>query len=150
MEIRLHGRGGQGGVTGAKIIAATFAHLGKHVQTFGDYAGERSGAPIRAYTRVGDRPIESRNKVYRPDHLVILDAALLDEEAVAGLAAGGWILVNSALPPETLAARFPAYRLATVDATGIARRNDIGTRSVVIVNTTIAGAFARLLDLPLT
>jgi 2-oxoacid:acceptor oxidoreductase gamma subunit (pyruvate/2-ketoisovalerate family) len=150
MEIRLHGRGGQGGVTGAKLIAATFARLGKHVQTFGDYAGERSGAPIRAYARVADSPIESRNKVYRPDHVVVLDAALLSPETVAGLAPGGWLLVNTPEPPQALAPRFPTFRVATVDATAIARRHDIGTRSVVIVNTTIAGAFARMLDLPLT
>ncbi|MHC4920708.1 MAG: 2-oxoacid:acceptor oxidoreductase family protein, partial [Planctomycetota bacterium] len=68
LEIRLHGRGGQGGVTCAKILAAAYARLGKSIQTFGDYAGERSGAPVRAYTRVSDEPITNRNKVYNPDH----------------------------------------------------------------------------------
>ena len=76
-EIRLHGRGGQGGVTCAKIIAAVHARLGKCVQTFGDYAGERSGAPVRAYTRVADETITNRNKVYEPDHLLVLDETLL-------------------------------------------------------------------------
>jgi 2-oxoacid:acceptor oxidoreductase gamma subunit (pyruvate/2-ketoisovalerate family)/2-oxoacid:acceptor oxidoreductase delta subunit (pyruvate/2-ketoisovalerate family) len=149
MEIRLHGRGGQGGVTCAKILAACYAHLGQHVQTFGDYAGERSGAPVRAYTRVDGAPITNRNKVYRPDHVMVLDQNLLGQDTLDGLAAGGILLINSAEPLESFDARFAPYRLATVDATGIARRHGIGTRTVVIVNTTIAGAFARLADIPL-
>ena len=60
-------------MTCAKLLAACYARLGKHVQTFGDYAGERSGAPVRAYTRVDDAPVTNRNKVYRPDHVVVLD-----------------------------------------------------------------------------
>ena len=73
MELRLHGRGGQGGVTCAKLLAAAFARMGQHVQTFGDYAGERSGAPVRAYTRTSPTRIENRNKVYTPDHVIVLD-----------------------------------------------------------------------------
>ncbi len=149
LEIRLHGRGGQGGVTCAKILAAVYARLGSSVQSFGDYAGERSGAPVRAYTRVSARPIENRNKVYQPDHLLVLDPTLLGPEVVAGLAEGGALVLNSAEPIEAFAGRFERYRLALVDATGIARRHGIGTRSVVIVNTTIAGAFARAVGLPL-
>ncbi len=149
MEIRLHGRGGQGGVTCAKILAAIYAGLGKSVQAFGDYAGERSGAPVRAYTRVSEGLIINRNKVYEPDHLLVLDPTLLNDEIVAGLKPGGTLLLNSPEPPADLAERFGGFRVATVDATAIARSHRIGTRSVVIVNTTIAGAFARLLELPL-
>lgn len=149
MEIRLHGRGGQGGVTCAKLLASMYARLGNSVQTFGDYAGERSGAPIRAYTRVSDTPIENRNKVYEPDHLVVLDASLATPDALAGLARGGTLLLNSADAPQTLAERFPGCRIATVDATAIARKHGIGTRSLVIVNTTIAGAWARIFDVPM-
>jgi 2-oxoacid:acceptor oxidoreductase gamma subunit (pyruvate/2-ketoisovalerate family)/2-oxoacid:acceptor oxidoreductase delta subunit (pyruvate/2-ketoisovalerate family) len=149
MEIRLHGRGGQGGVTCAKILAACYARGGKHVQTFGDYAGERSGAPVRAYTRVDDAKIENRNKVYRPDHVMVLDQHLLGADTLDGLAPGGILLVNTGEPLESFDARFDGFRLATVDATGIARRHGIGTRTVVIVNTTIAGAFARLAGIPL-
>ncbi|MCC6748874.1 MAG: FAD-dependent oxidoreductase [Deltaproteobacteria bacterium] len=148
MEIRVHGRGGQGGVTCAKILAAIYARLGKSVQAFGDYAGERSGAPVRAYARVADRVIENRNKVYDPDHLLVLDPTLLSEQLVAGLAPGGTLLLNTPDGPEAFAGRFAGHRLATVDATAIARRHGIGTRSVVIVNTTIVGAFARALGLP--
>jgi 2-oxoacid:acceptor oxidoreductase gamma subunit (pyruvate/2-ketoisovalerate family) len=149
MEIRLHGRGGQGGVTCAKIIAAVYARLGKSVQTFGDYAGERSGAPVRAYTRVADETIANRNKVYRPDHLLVLDETLLGDDTVAGLAPGGTLVINSPDPPEKFAQRYGRFRIATVDATAMARRHKIGTRSLVIVNTTIAGAFVRAMDLPL-
>jgi 2-oxoacid:acceptor oxidoreductase gamma subunit (pyruvate/2-ketoisovalerate family)/2-oxoacid:acceptor oxidoreductase delta subunit (pyruvate/2-ketoisovalerate family) len=149
LEIRLHGRGGQGGVTCAKILAATYARLGKSVQTFGDYAGERSGAPIRAYTRVGDNPITNRNKVYRPDHLLVLDPTLLGDEVVAGLSPGGLLLINTTDSPGAFAGRFGRFRVATIDATAIARRHGIGTRSVVIVNTTIAGAYARAVGLPI-
>ncbi|NOY93391.1 MAG: hypothetical protein GXP55_19575, partial [Deltaproteobacteria bacterium] len=148
MEIRLHGRGGQGGVTCAKILAAIYARLGKSVQTFGDYAGERSGAPIRAYTRVSDTQVTNRNKVYEPDHVLVLDQTLLGADAVAGLAEGGLLLVDSPDAPSTLAADYGRFRVATVDAKAIARRHGIGSRSVVIVNTTIAGAFARMLELP--
>ncbi|HET7496891.1 MAG TPA: 2-oxoacid:acceptor oxidoreductase family protein [Candidatus Eisenbacteria bacterium] len=148
LEIRLHGRGGQGGVTCAKILAATYARLGKSVQTFGDYAGERSGAPVRAYTRVSDEPIQNRNKIYEPDHVLVLDPTLLDKDAVAGLARGGILLVNTSEAPAAVEARFGPFRAATIDATAIARRRGIGTRSVVIVNTTIAGAYARAADIP--
>ena len=148
LEIRLHGRGGQGGVTCAKILAATYARLGKSVQTFGDYAGERSGAPVRAYTRVSDQPIANRNKIYEPDHVLVLDPTLLDKDAVSGLAKTGLLLVNTTEAPGALAARIGSFQISTIDATAIARRRGIGTRSVVIVNTTIAGAYARAAGIP--
>ena len=72
MEIRLHGRGGQGGVTCAKIIASAYARLGKQVQAFGDYAGERSGAPVRAYTRVSDVEITNLTLVGSPSLIGLL------------------------------------------------------------------------------
>lgn len=149
MEIRLHGRGGQGGVTCAKILASVYSHLGKSVQTFGDYSGERSGAPVRAYTRVSDGPITNRNKVYEPDHLLVLDDNLLGPLTVSGLAEGGVLLVNTTGGPETLGEAYAGWRVATIDATAIARGHGIGTRSVVIVNTTIAGAFCRVLGIDL-
>ena len=123
MEIRIHGRGGQGGVTCAKILAAAYARMGKSVQAFGDYAAERSGAPIRAYTRVSDAPITNRNKVYHPDHLLVLDPALLGEASLAGLAEGGSLLINSHDPPERFAERFPGTHPASLDCTAIARRH---------------------------
>ena len=149
LEIRLHGRGGQGGVTCAKLLAAAYVKLGKSVQTFGDYAGERSGAPVRAYTRVSDSPITNRNKVYSPDHLLILDPTLIGDDTVAGLAAGATVLINTADAPAKFRARLGRFRIATVDATAIAREHGIGTRTVVIVNTTITGAYAKVVGIPL-
>ncbi|MHC4919751.1 MAG: FAD-dependent oxidoreductase, partial [Planctomycetota bacterium] len=82
-------------------------------------------------------------------HLVVLDPTLLGKEVVSGLEPGGTLLINTREDIEAFDGRFSEYRLATVDATKIARHHQIGTRSVVIVNTTIAGAFARLHDIPL-
>lgn len=149
LEIRLHGRGGQGGVTCAKLIAAIYAQLGLNVQTFGDYGAERSGAPVRAFTRVDRQPIKNRNKVYRPDHLLVLDAALLGPQVLDGVAAGAVLLINSAEPMERYVEPFAAYRFGIIDATGIARKHGIGTSTVVIINTALVGAYAKLLDLPL-
>lgn len=147
-EVRLHGRGGQGGVTCAKILASVYAHMGRSVQTFGDYAGERSGAPVRAYTRVSDEKITNRNKVYEPDELLVLDDSLLGADVLEGLVPGGCLLVNTDLSIEELDARFgdafAPFALAVIDATAIARSHGIGSRSVVIVNTTIAGAYAKV------
>jgi 2-oxoacid:acceptor oxidoreductase gamma subunit (pyruvate/2-ketoisovalerate family) len=104
---------------------------------------------VRAYTRVADQPIENRNKVYRPDHLVVLDATLLSDDVLAGLAPGGALVLNTTESAEVLARRYPAFRVAAIDATSIARAHKIGSRSVVIVNTTIAGALARVFGLEL-
>ena len=150
MEIRIHGRGGQGGVTCAKILAAVHARMGFSVQAFGDYASERSGAPVRAYTRVSREPITNRNKVYRPDHLLVLDPTLLGDEVVSGLSPGGILLLNTPDAPEALPELARPFQRWVVDATEIARRHRIGTRTVVIVNTTIAGAFLKALGLDLT
>jgi 2-oxoacid:acceptor oxidoreductase gamma subunit (pyruvate/2-ketoisovalerate family) len=103
---------------------------------------------VRAYTRVSDEPISNRNKVYHPDHLLVLDPTLLSDDVVAGLAPGGLLLINTPEPPAAFAARFGGFRVATVDATTIARKHGIGTRSVVIVNTTIAGAYCKIVGLP--
>ncbi len=149
IEVRLHGRGGQGGVTCAKILAAAYAKQGLSVQTFGDYAGERSGAPVRAYTRVSDEPITNRNKVYRPDRLLVLDPSLLGADVVEGLVPEGSLLLNTPEPLEAFQGQFESFALATIDATAIARRHGIGSRTVIIVNTTIAGAYAKVHDIPL-
>ena len=149
IEIRIHGRGGQGGVTLAKLVATSRFLKGQSVQAFGLYAAERSGAPIQAFCRFSDDPITNRNLIYEPDHIIVLDPTLVGPPIVAGLKAGGWILMNSEQPPTDFAEAFPFNRLATVDATRIARDNDLGTRSVPIVNTALAGAVARMLEIPL-
>jgi 2-oxoacid:acceptor oxidoreductase gamma subunit (pyruvate/2-ketoisovalerate family) len=149
LEIRIHGRGGQGGVTLAKLIATSRFLRGQSVQAFGLYAAERSGAPVQAFCRFDDREITNRNLIYEPDHVVVLDPTLIGPSIVGGLKAGGWILLNAPEPPEHFAETFPHNRVATVDASAIARSHDLGTRSVPIVNTALAGAAAQILGYPL-
>ena len=149
IEIRIHGRGGQGGVTLAKIIATSRFMEGQSVQAFGLYAAERSGAPLQAFCRYDDQPITNRNLIYAPDHVIVLDPTLVGSAIVSGLKAGGWILLNTPEPPGDFADQFPNNRLATVDATTIARDNGLGTRSVPIVNTALAGAVGAILGIPL-
>ena len=149
IEIRIHGRGGQGGVTLAKLIATSQFLKGLSVQAFGLYAAERSGAPIQAFCRYSEEPITNRNLIYQPDHVVVLDPTLVGPPIMAGLKSGGWILINSPEPPTVFASQYPHNRIATVDATTIARDNRLGTRSVPIVNTALAGAAGKMLGYPL-
>jgi 2-oxoacid:acceptor oxidoreductase gamma subunit (pyruvate/2-ketoisovalerate family) len=151
IEIRIHGRGGQGGVTLAKLLAAAEHREGRSVQAFGVYAAERSGAPVQAYLRCDDQPIHNPNQIYQPDHLIVLDPTLISPAILSGLKPGGWILMNCEKPPEYYAgqARVQAFRIATVDATAIAVKHGLGSKTVPIVNTALAGAAARLLDMNL-
>jgi 2-oxoacid:acceptor oxidoreductase gamma subunit (pyruvate/2-ketoisovalerate family) len=149
LEIRVHGRGGQGGVTCAKLIAALYARMGLAVQTFGDYGSERSGAPVQAFTRVDRLAVTNRNKVYHPHHLLVLDPGLLETPVLSGVGPGALILLNSTASPAEFGDRYRSYRFAVINATDIAREQGIGSSSVVIINTTIVGAYARLLGLPL-
>lgn len=149
LEIRIHGRGGQGGVTLAKLIATSRFLQGRSVQAFGLYAAERSGAPVQAFCRFDDQVITKRNLIYEPDHVVVLDPTLVGPTILGGLKAGGWILLNSDRAPDSFSAEFPHNRIATVDATAIARSHGLGTRSLPIVNTGLAGAVARILEIPL-
>lgn len=151
IEIRIHGRGGQGGVTLAKLLAASEHREGKSVQAFGVYAAERSGAPVQAYLRCDEEPIHNPNQIYEPDHLIVLDPTLISPVILSGLKPGGWILMNCEKPPEHYAGqeRTARFRIATVDATRIAVKHGLGSRTVPIVNTALAGAAAKLLGMNL-
>lgn len=147
IEIRFHGRGGQGAVIASNILASAAFKEGKYVQAFPLFGGERRGAPVMAFTRLDSEPILVRCQVYTPDHVVILDHSLLGVANVtAGLRDGGWVVVNSERSPAELG--FPkGYRVASVDASGIATSFGLGTRSSPIVNTAIVGALARVTQL---
>ena len=151
IEIRIHGRGGQGGVTLAKLLAAAEHREGKSVQAFGVYAAERSGAPVQAFLRIDDEPIHNPNQIYEPDHLIVLDPTLISPVILSGLKPGGWILFNCDKPPAHYAQqeRGRKFRIATVDARSIALKYELGSTSVPIVNTALAGAAARLLGMDL-
>ncbi len=146
-ELTIHGRGGQGGVTLAKLISSAYFLVGKQVQAFGVYAAERSGAPVQAFVRIDDDEITNHNQVYEPDHVVVLDRTLIGPTVTRGMKAGGWLILNSGKGPEAFSEWFAGRNVATVDATGIALANGLGTRTVPIVNTTMLGAVARVLGL---
>lgn len=147
-EIRFHGRGGQGTVVASILLAKAFFKAGYEVQTFPLFGVERRGAPVEAYLRLDRQKILTRNNVYTPDHVIVQDAKLLQAvDVTKGLKPGGWILLNSPEPPQRLDA-FLGYRLAFVDATQIAVKCDLGTRTHPIINTAMIGAFARMMGMP--
>jgi 2-oxoacid:acceptor oxidoreductase gamma subunit (pyruvate/2-ketoisovalerate family) len=146
-ELTIYGRGGQGGVTLAKLIANAYFLRGQHVQAFGLYAAERSGAPLQAFVRIDDQEITNHNQIREPDHVIVLDRTLIGARILAGLKPDGWIVLNTPESPEAFSDRFGGHRIATIDATAISINNGLGTRTVPIVNTTMLGAVARVLDL---
>ncbi len=149
MEMTLYGRGGQGGVTLAKLIATAYFLRGKYSQAFGVYAAERSGAPIQAYVRIDDTEITNHNQIREPDHVIVLDPTLIAPGILAGLDPEGWIILNTPRSPAAWESLFPGRRVATIDATGIAVEKGLGTRAVPIVNTTMMGAIAKIFGVTL-
>ncbi len=142
IDIRWHGRGGQGAVTASEIVAAAAILEGKYALAFPEFGAERRGAPVRAYTRISDDPVVPRTPITKPHIVVILDPSLIGPETVEGLVEGGTLVANAPLTPEGLAKSVgldkPA-RVAVVDATKIA----LETLGVPIVNTAILGALIR-------
>lgn len=148
LEIRFHGRGGQGTVVATILLAKAFFQAGYSVQSFPVFGVERRGAPVEAYLRLDRKEIWIRSNVYEPDHVVVLDRTLLDGvDVTQGLKPDGWILINAPTAPADLGP-FSGFRLASVDATRIALKHQLGTRTHPIVNTAILGAFARVLGMP--
>ncbi len=145
IEIRLHGRGGQGSVVATKILADAVVLGGGYVQAFPEFGVERRGSPVFAFVRIDDKPIFLRCKIYRPDHIVILDPTLLESGNITeGVKEGGIILINSPKNPAEF--RFDgAFRVMTVDATAIAVKYRLGSKASPIVNTAILGAIVKAL-----
>lgn len=142
-ELRFHGRGGQGSVIASKLLAEACFREGKEVQAFPAFGVERRGAPVTAFLRVSDGPILLRCEITRPDDLIVLDPTLVEAIDVSqGLKEGGTILINSRRPPESYGRLLERFRVATVDASDIAARHGLGSRTQPIVNTAILGAFA--------
>jgi 2-oxoisovalerate ferredoxin oxidoreductase gamma subunit len=144
IEIRIHGRGGQGAVVASKVLASAFFQEGKFVQVFPEFGVERRGAPVTAYARVDESTIDLRCKIYEPDHIIVLDETLIGAvDVVEGLKRQGWALINSSRSPTEMP-NLGDFRLATVDATSIALKHRLGSRASPIVNTSIIGAFSRI------
>jgi 2-oxoisovalerate/pyruvate ferredoxin oxidoreductase gamma subunit len=142
-EVRIHGRGGQGAVVASKILAAALFQEGKSVQSFPAFGVERRGAPVTAFLRVSDGPIWLRCEITEPDELIILDPTLMKAvDVTQGLKPGGSILINTDRAPETYADLTQRFRVALVDASAIARRFGLGSKTQPIVNTAILGAYA--------
>lgn len=142
LEIRFHGRGGQGAVVASEMLAAMYFESGKYSQAFPAFGVERRGAPVLAFTRVDDNPIEIHYGVYQPDHVIVLDQSIIDVTNVAnGLKKKGIILINSDKGKSGYP-QFNTFRLFTIDVNTIALRHHLGTPSFPIVNTAILGAYA--------
>ena len=146
IEIRWHGRGGQGAKTGALLLATAAYMTGRHVQGFPEYGPERMGAPITAYTRISDTEIRNHANIYEPDYVVVVDESLLEKiDVAAGIKPGGAILVNSARSVEEVTADIRGYDgdVYVIDANGISRE----TMGKVFPNIPLLTAIVRLLDI---
>jgi len=145
LEIRFHGRGGQGTVVASKILADAVLNSGKYVQAFPQFGVERRGAPVYTFVRIDDNEIFLRSKIYNPDHVIVLDPTLLEAINVTeGLKDNGIVLINSDKDPSIFDFN-GNYRIMTVNATRIAVKNRLGSKAAPIVNTAILGAVIKAL-----
>ena len=119
IEIRWHGRGGQGAKTASLLLADAAFNTGKYIQGFPEYGPERMGAPITAYNRISDTPITIHSNIYEPDYVVVVDDTLLESVPVTdGLKETGAIVINTTKSPEYLKKALHGYKGAiyTIDA----------------------------------
>lgn len=146
IEVRWHGRGGQGAVTSAELLALAAINEGKYAQAMPSFGPERRGAPVLAFNRVNNtNPIHMRVGVLRPDIVVVLDPGLLEIiDITAGLKENGTIIINSSKKIDELKSQFSgSWKLAMVDATTIAKE----IVGVPIVNTTMLGALVKATEI---
>jgi pyruvate ferredoxin oxidoreductase gamma subunit len=142
-EIRIHGRGGQGVVTAAELLAVAAFEDGKYAQAFPSFGSERMGAPVQSFVRIADHRVWARNQIYEPDYLIIQDNTLIGAiDVLKGLKSDGMVLVDSERSPEELGFKTTAL-IKTIPATKIAL--EIIGRAVQ--NTTLMGAFAGITGL---
>lgn len=141
IEIRWHGRGGQGVVTANEILAAVALKEGKYIKAFPEFGPERMGAPIRAFARVSDKPINNHSQVYYPNYVVVLDPTLLSNPMVKeGLSEKSSVIVNYPDSKEKLKAIFGNHHAYAVNATKIST-DEIGRP---MANTAMLGAFVKV------
>lgn len=139
-QVRIHGRGGQGVVTAAELIAIAAFKDGKMAQAFPSFGVERTGAPIESFARISETMVRTREHVQAPDVIIVQDATLLDTVDVAkGAKVDTIAIINTTKPKDELNIKLPKANIHTVDATQIA----LDTIGRNIVNTVILGAFAK-------
>jgi pyruvate ferredoxin oxidoreductase gamma subunit len=146
LQIRIHGRGGQGVVTAAEMLSVAAFEQGRHAQAFPSFGSERTGAPVVAFCRIDDREIRLREPILAPDVLIVQDPTLLHQvDVFQGLQPEGYVLINSTrsfdeLGLEAISRRFLRERLITVPASEIALRH-LGRP---LPNAVLLGGFAAL------
>ncbi len=124
IEVRWHGRGGQGAKTASQLLADAAFMAGKYVQSFPEYGPERSGAPITAYNRISEERCPVHSNIYEPDYVAVVDETLLDSvDVTAGLKKEGAVIINTAKRPEELREKLRGYegRICTIDARKISQ-----------------------------
>jgi pyruvate ferredoxin oxidoreductase gamma subunit len=141
IEVRFHGRGGQGAVTSSELLALAAISEGKYASAFPSFGPERRGAPLQAYLRISPEPIRLREEIYNPQVVVVIDPALAANPAIrVGLDEDGLLIVNSARDLDHLKQECSfGGRIARVDANSIAQQ-ELG---VPITNTTMIGALLK-------
>ncbi len=142
IEVRWHGRGGQGAVTSVELLAQAAIGVGKYAQGFPSFGPERRGAPVAAFSRIDDKKIKVRSGIYQPDVVIVLDASLIGLVNVTdGLKPEGILIVNTTKNPQDVKKELNFSGIvATVDGTGIARKE----MGVPIANTTMIGALIKM------
>ena len=143
IEIRWHGRGGQGVKTASLLLADAAFNTGKYIQGFPEYGPERMGAPITAYNRISDKPITVHSNIYEPDYVVVVDDTLLDVVPVTdGLKETGAIVINTTKSPEIIKKSLNGYTGAvyTIDA----RKISIETLGKYFPNTPMLAAIVKV------
>lgn len=144
IEIRLHGRGGQGTVTAAELIAEAAFIDGKFSQAFPSFGIERRGAPVEAFARISDKPITLHSKIYYPDYLIIQDPTLINLDVVRqGITKKTFIVINTEKSSADFKKIFPKNTIQTIPATQIA----LAILEKPIINTILLGAFAGVCSL---
>jgi pyruvate ferredoxin oxidoreductase gamma subunit len=143
VEIRWHGRGGQGAKTASLLLADAAFNTGKFIQGFPEYGPERMGAPITAYNRISDDKLSIHCNIYEPDYVVVVDDTLLQAvDVTAGLKETGAIIINTTKSPEDVKALLKGYKgkVATIDA----RTISIETLGKYFPNTPMLGAVVKV------
>jgi len=142
IEIRFHGRGGQGAVVASELLAKAAVLDGLMASAFPSFGSERRGAPVMAFCRIDGNPIRTHADIYEPDYVVVLDPKLIRMvNVLEGLKPGGKILINSSKEAKELNLETENY-VITVDAISIALKHGLGTAAAPILNTAMIGAFA--------